>query len=99
MKRSGFILLLLALPGVLVVWGQTTHQSPAFPTITFDRVWEDYTPQNINITVQATGPAKYISRNPFKPPEQAGPDPDYLLEFTLSSRNQEKLFRYAREAN
>jgi hypothetical protein len=99
MKRAGLILFLLALPAALELWGQDAHQNPALPTITFDRVWEDYTPQNISITVQATGPAKYLSRNPFKPPEQAGPDPDYLLEFTLSSRNQEKLFRYAREAN
>jgi hypothetical protein len=99
MKGVSLILFVLALPAALLVWGQDAHQNPALPTITFDRVWEDYTPQNINITVQATGPAKYISRNPFKPPEQAGPDPDYLLEFTLSSRNQEKLFRYAKEAN
>jgi hypothetical protein len=99
MKRAGLILFLLALPAALVLRGQNAHQNPVLPTITFDRVWEDYTPQNINITVEATGPAKYTSRNPFKPPDQAGPDPDYLLAFTLSPRNQEKLFRYAREAN
>ncbi|MCU1253900.1 MAG: hypothetical protein JWM83_199 [Candidatus Angelobacter sp.] len=99
MKRSGFILFVLALPAALGLWGQNEHQNPTLPTITFDRIWEAYKPQNINITVQATGPAKYLSRNPFTPPEQAGPDPDYIFEFTLSSRNQEKLFRYAREAN
>ena len=61
-------------------------------------MWEAYKPQNVTITVQSTGSARYISRNPFTPPEP-GADPDYTLDFTLSSRNQEKLFRDAREAN
>jgi hypothetical protein len=100
MKRAVLIFFLLTLPAALVLWGQqNARQHPTLPTITFDRVWESYKPQNVNITVQATGPAKYISRNPFTPPDQAGPDPDYLFEFTLSARNQEKLFRDAREAN
>ena len=99
MKRSLVIIFVLASAPALLLWGQNQHQNPTLPTITFDRVWESYTPQNVNITVQATGPVKYISRNPFTPPDQAGSDPDYSLEFTLSPRNQEKLFRYAREAN
>jgi hypothetical protein len=72
---------------------------PTVPTITFDRVWEAYTPQSVNITVQATGAANYISRNPFKPPEEAGPDPDYVLAFSMSPGNAEKLFRDAKAAN
>jgi len=99
MKRTWLFLFLLALPAALAMWGQDVQQNPALPTITFDRVWEAYKPQNVTITVQATGPAKYVSRNPFTPPDQTGADPDYLLDFTLSSRNQEKLFRDAREAN
>lgn len=100
MKRAGLIFFLLTLPAALVLWGQqNSGQHPALPTITFDRVWEAFTPQNVNITVQATGPAKYVSRNPFSPPDQAGPDPDYMLQFTLSARNQERLFRDAKEAN
>lgn len=100
MKRTGLIFFLLTFSSVLVLWGQQNDgQHPALPTITFDRVWEAFTPQNVNITVQATGPAKYVSRNPFTPPDQAGPDPDYMLQFTLSARNQERLFRDAREAN
>jgi len=99
MKRAGLILFLLALPSALVLWGQQNPgQHPALPTITFDRVWEAYKPQNINITVQSTGSAKYFSRNPFTPPDP-GSDPDYTLDFTLSARNQERLFRDAREAN
>lgn len=100
MKRACPILFFLVLPAALLLWGQQkTPLHPALATITFDRVWESYKPQNINITVQATGPAKYISRNPFTPPDPAGSDPDYTLDFTLSTRNQEKLFRDAREAN
>ena len=100
MKRAGLILFLLVMPAALVLSGQqNARQHPTLPTITFDRVWESYKPQNVNITVQATGPAKYLSRNPFTPPDQTGADPDYTLEFTLSTRNQERLFRDAREAN
>jgi hypothetical protein len=99
MKRAGLIFFLLALLAALVLWGQqNAGQHPALPTITFDRVWEAYKPQNINITVQSTGSAKYLSRNPFTPPDP-GSDPDYTLDFTLSARNQERLFRDAREAN
>jgi len=99
MKRAGLIVFLLALPAALVLWGQqNAGQHPALPTITFDRVWEAYKPQNINITVQSTGSAKYLSRNPFTPPDP-GSDPDYTLDFTLSARNQERLFRDAKEAN
>jgi hypothetical protein len=83
----------------LVPQARSPELNPPVPTITFDRVWEPYTPQNVNIAAQATGPANYISRNPFKPPEEAGPDPDYVLAFTMSPGNAEKLFRYAREAN
>jgi len=97
MKRAGLILIFLA--AALALWGQDAPQNPALPTITFDRVWEAYKPQNVTITVQATGPARYVSRNPFTPPDQTGADPDYLLDFTLSSRNQKKLFDDAKEAN
>jgi len=98
MKRAGLFLFLLALPA-LALWGRDAQQNPALPTITFDRVWEAYKPQNVTITVQATGPARYVSRNPFTPPDQTGADPDYLLDFTLSSRSQKKLFDDAKEAN
>jgi hypothetical protein len=98
MKRAGVILILLAL-AALALWGKDAQQNPALPTITFDRVWEAYKPQNVTITVQSTGSTRYVSRNPFTPPDQAGADPDYLLDFTLSSRNQKKLFDDAREAN
>ena len=98
MKRAGLIIFLLILAAPLALSGQDTQQNPVRPTITFDRVWEAYKPQNVTITVQSTGSARYVSRNPFSPPEP-GADPDYTLDFTLSSRSQQKLFREAREAN
>jgi len=99
MKRALLILIFLFLAAASALWAQDAQQNPTLPTITFDRVWEAYTPQNVTITVQATGSARYVSRNPFTPPDQTGADPDYLLDFTLSSRSQKKLFDDAREAN
>lgn len=99
MKRAGLIFILIVLPAALALWGQNEQQNPVLPTITFDRVWEAYKPQNVTITVQSTGSAKYLSRNPFTPPDQTGADPDYMLDFTVSTRNQKRLFRDAREAN
>jgi len=98
MKRTGLIFFSLTLPAALFLGQQKTPLHPTLPTITFARVWEAYTPQDINFTVQSTGSAKYLSRNPFTPPDP-GSDPDYTLDFTISTRNQEKLFRDAREAN
>jgi len=99
MKRAGLIFILIVLPAALALWGQNEQQNPVLPTITFDRVWEAYKPQDVTITVQSTGSAKYLSRNPFTPPDQTGADPDYMLDFTVSTRYQERLFRDAREAN
>jgi hypothetical protein len=73
--------------------------NPPVPTITYDRTWEPATPQNVDIRVQATGPANYVSRNLLSPPDQKGADPDYILKFTMSERNRDKLFRNAQAAN
>jgi hypothetical protein len=97
MRRAGLTVFLLIL-AALASLGQDAQQNPVRPTITFDRVWEAYKPQEVTITVQSTGSARYISRNPFTPPEP-GSDPDYMLDFTISTRTQERLFRDAREAN
>lgn len=92
------ILGLLLLAG-LALPAQKQEQNPTIPTITFDRVWEAYTPQSIDISVQSTGSAKYLSRNPLKPPAETGPDSDYVLEFTMSGASLDKLFHCARETN
>ena len=92
-------LLAAACFAALILSAQNPHPNPTVPTITFDRVWEAFTPQSVNITVQSTGPVKYISRNPLKPPDQADSDPDFVLEFTMSPSNRDKLFRCAKEAH
>jgi len=98
MNRRWAVLFAAAFFAALILPAQNPHPNPAVPTITFERVWEAFTPQSVTIAVQSTGPVKYISRNPLKPPDQADPDPDFVLEFTMSSFNRDKLFRYAKEA-
>jgi hypothetical protein len=78
------------------LWGQSANQNPVAASITFDRVWEQYTPQNITITVSADGHAKYASHTAAKPPDEAD---DYKTEFTVSAASRDKLFGYASEAN
>src|ERR1051326_5705470 len=79
--------------------GPASAQNPVVPTIIYDRVWEPYTPQEITFTVQSTGPARYLSRNPLKTPDQRETDPDFSLEFTMSEATRNKLFRDAKDAN
>ncbi|HET8891314.1 MAG TPA: hypothetical protein VFQ41_20590 [Candidatus Angelobacter sp.] len=71
-------------------------QASATPSITFDRFWNDFTPQSVTITVFANGAAKYSSRDPGKNGDEAD---EYHTEFTLSRARCDKLFRYAGEAN
>lgn len=96
--RVKAIWLVTALLAGLILSLQGNSQSQATPVITFNRVWEAYTPQNFNVTVQSDGTARYLSRNPLQPPQEE-PEPDYTLEFTMSQGNCGKLFRYAAEAN
>ena len=70
MKRSFAILVVLML-AALISHGQTAQaqkpdQASATPSITFERIWEDFTPQSVTITVFANGAAKYSSRTPGK---------------------------------
>ena len=109
MKRFGVIFLWLLLPTTLLA-GQTLPaqnneqnsatakgQNPAAaPSITFDRSWNDFTPQSVTMTVSANGAGKYRSRNP----EKSGDDiDDFQTDFTVSPACRDKLFRYAKEAN
>ena len=103
MKHRGFLGILATLMGAMLLQGQNTSpnapQNPTVPTITYDRVWEAYTPQNITLSVQSTGPTKYVSRNPVKPADQQETDPDFTLEFTMSAETRDKVFKDAKEAN
>jgi hypothetical protein len=102
MKRTWFPALWAAFLYAVLLQAQSTSKNPehpSVPTITYDRLWEPYTPQNITITVESTGPTKYVSRNPLKAQEERETDPDFTLEFTMSAANRQRLFRYAKEAN
>lgn len=108
MKPGGviFLWLLLAVVFLLTVQelpAQNTGQNPganpgsaALPSITFERLWNDFKPQSVTMTVSANGGGKYSSRNP----EKTGDDvDDFQTEFTMSPVGRDKLFRYAKEAN
>src|SRR5215471_19358354 len=76
------------------------QQHPEEPTIVFDLYWEAATPQNYTVTVQASGKAKYVSRDPTRVPEGAeAADPDYVLEFTMSAATRDRLFLLGKAAN
>ncbi len=110
MKRGSVIFLWLLLSAIFLLAGQVLpaqkleqnsapgagQTSTAGPSITFDRLWNNFTPQSVTLTVSANGAAKYSSRNP----EKTGDDvDDFQTEFTISPATREKLFRDAKEAN
>jgi hypothetical protein len=75
-------------------------ENPAIPTVTFNVLWEAATPQLFTVTARSTGSAHYVSSNPARKsddPAQAA-DPDYTLEFTLSSPGAAKVFALATQA-
>ena len=88
---------LLCLPASSQDRQQPFH--PTEPTITFDLLWEAATPQNYTITVESSGKAKYVSRNPTRPAEDNAPDPNYEVEFTLSPASRDRLFTLAKDNN
>jgi hypothetical protein len=110
MKRGCVIFLWLLLSAVFLLAGQALraqkHEqnsaagagqiSVAAPSISFDRFWNNFTPQSVTLTVSANGAGKYSSRNP----EKTGDDvDDFQMDFTVSPACRDKLFRYAKEAN
>lgn len=101
MKLGGPIFLWLLLPAVILlkaapVWAQSDDQnSSAGASIAFTRVWDDFTPQSVTVSVSANGATKYSSRNPGKTGDDVD---DYQTEFTVSPACRDKLFRYAKEA-
>lgn len=110
MKRRGVIFLWLLLSAVFLLAGQALpdekieqnsaagadQTSTAVPSITFERLWNDFKPQSVTLTISASGAGKYSSRNP----EKIGDDvDDFQTEFTMSPAGRDKLFRNAKEAN
>src|SRR5215831_18272505 len=99
MKRFFVMLFLLALALISsppAAQAQKPDQVSATPSITFERFWEDFTPQSVTITVSANGAAKYASRTPGKNNDDAD---EFHTEFTMSHDRCDKLFRYAAEAS
>jgi len=102
MKARWFLAVAALVLAALLLRAQTAQyppEHPTVPTITYDRLWEAYTPQNVNFVVQSTGTTRYLSRNPVKTPEQKETDPDFTLEFAMSAATREKIFHAAQEAN
>jgi len=98
MKRCFVMLVVLAVALIssqAAAQAEKPDQASATPSITFERIWEDFTPQSVTITVSANGAAKYASRTPGKNDDTD----EYHTEFTMSHDRCDKLFRYAQEAN
>jgi hypothetical protein len=99
MKRAIGIFLPLVCVAALVgrtQQAQNADQNSGRPSISFDRIWDEYTPQSVIFTMSASGATKYSSSNPAK----TGDDVDeYQTEFTMSPARRDKLFRYAKEAH
>lgn len=99
MKRALDILIVLAWAALISqahgAQVQKPDQTSATPSITFERIWEDFTPQSVTITVSANGAAKYASRTPGKNDDTD----EFHTEFTMSHDRCDKLFHYAKEAD
>lgn len=101
-RRSLHILFLflasltLALPGA--AQNPDPVENPAVPTVTFNCLWEVATPQLYTITARSTGSARYVSSNPVRKSEDPAQDPEYSMEFTLSSPGSAKVFALATQA-
>ena len=100
MKRFCVILIVLASSALIssqqAAQAQKPDQSAGTPSITFERVWQDFIPQSVTITVLTNGATKYSSRNPGKNGDEAD---EFQTEFNISLARCDKLFRYAAEAN
>jgi hypothetical protein len=100
MKRSFVIFVVLVLASLIsqgqAAQAQKPDQASATPSITFERFWDDFSPQSVTVTVSANGATKYSSHDPGKNGDEAD---EYHTEFTISPARCDKLFRYAAEAN
>ena len=81
-----------------VVQNPTPAENPAIPTVTFNCLWEAATPQDYTITVRSTATARYVSTNPLRSVEDRAENPDYDMEFTLSTPGAAKVFALATQA-
>ena len=100
MKSLCITVLLLAMAAASPGSQDSRHYNPRVPTVTFDLVWAQVTPQEFMVRTQADGPSSYLSRNPLKqvqPGEEK--EPDYTINFTMSARDAGRIFQWAQQAN
>lgn len=100
MKSLCMTVLLLAMAAASPGSQDARQYNPRVPTVTFDLVWAEVTPQEFIVRTQADGPSSYLSRNPLKqvqPGEEK--EPDYTVDFTLSAKDASRIFKWARQAN
>lgn len=98
MRTVGLAVLLTVFASTVVSQNPEQQFHPRIPTVTFDLVWEQATPQEYTIRTQADGSSTYISRDPFKPVRPGEEkEPDYTLDFTISPANQSRIFKLAQE--
>lgn len=98
-RSSLSLLAVLFLCATLLAQDQKQPYNPGEPTMIFDLYWEAATPQNYTITVQTSGKASYVSRNPTRPAANQQGDPDYTLDFTISPATRDRMFLLAKAAN
>ena len=100
MKSLCMTVLFLAMAAASPGSQNAAQYNPRVPTVTFDLVWAQVTPQEFMVRTQADGPSSYLSRNPLK---QVQPgevkDPDYTLDFTMSAKDARRIFQWAQQAN
>ena len=94
--RSMIVMSLGALSAV--AQNPTPAENPAIPMVTFNCLWEAATPQDYTITVRSTGTARYVSTNPLRSVEDRAVNPDYDMEFTLSTPGAARVFALATQA-
>lgn len=100
MKSFCMAALLLALATMSPGSQNAKQYNPRVPTVTFDLVWEQVTPQEFIVRTQADGPSSYLSRNPLKPVQPGEEkEPDYTLDFTMSAKDAGRIFKWAQQAN
>ena len=100
MKSHCIAVLLLAMAATVAGSQNADQFHPRVPTVTFDLIWAQLTPQEFTVRTQADGPSSYLSRNPLKqvqPGEEK--EPDYTLDFTMSAKDAARIFKWAQQAN
>ncbi|HET9183269.1 MAG TPA: hypothetical protein VFP59_14120 [Candidatus Angelobacter sp.] len=100
MKSFCMTVVLLALAATSPGSQNAKQYNPRVPTVSFDLVWAQVTPQEFIVRTQADGPSSYLSRNPLKPAQpREEKEADYTVDFTMSPNDARRIFKWAQQAN